>query len=68
MALTNEDLKSIEQMLDHQLDVKLAPMQTEIKELRTHVSEMKKDLRILARIAELDLIKQEKTFNWLTKD
>ena len=76
MALTKDDLLAIEEVVDRKLDekldlkldLKLAPIATNLKELRTDVSEMKKDLRILARIAQLDLIKQEKRLSFLTAD
>ena len=76
MALSKEDLQAIEEIvdrkldekLDQKLDLKLAPITTDLKELRGDVSEMKKDLKILARIAQLDLIKQEKRLSYLTAD
>jgi hypothetical protein len=76
MALTKEDLQAIEEIVDRKLDekldlkldLKLAPIAMDLKELRGDVSEMKKDLKILARIAQLDLIKQEKSLSYLTAD
>ena len=76
MALSKQDLQAIEEIvdrkldekLDQKLDLKLAPITTDLKELRGDVSEMKKDLKILARIAQLDLIKQEKRLSYLTAD
>jgi len=82
MALNKDDLRAIEQIvtkqLHVQLDQKLAPIKTDIADLRAgasemktaitadiadlrgDVSEMKKDLKILARMAQLDLIKKRK--------
>ena len=72
MALSKEDLQAIEEIvdrkLDEKLDLKLAPITMDLKELRGDVSEMKKDLKILARIGQLDLIKQEKRLSYLTAD
>jgi hypothetical protein len=76
MALNKDDLRAIEQIvtrqlhvqLDQKLDQKLAPIKTDIADLRGDVSEMKKDLKILARMAQLDLIKKEKRLSYLTED
>ncbi len=58
MALTKGDLQAIEEIVDRKLDekldlkldLKLAPITADLKELRGEVSEMKKDLKILASL------------------
>lgn len=47
MLLTNEDLLAISQVVDTRLDIRLKPMEQDIKELKGDVAVLKKDVAVL---------------------
>ena len=47
MILTNEDLLAISQVVDTRLDIRLKPIEQDIKELKSDVAVLKEDVTVL---------------------
>lgn len=47
MILTNEDLLAISQVVDTRLDIRLKPIEQDIKELKSDVAVLKEDVAVL---------------------
>lgn len=49
MILTNEDLLAISQVVDTRLDIRLKPIEQDIKELKSDVAVLKEDVSVLKK-------------------
>lgn len=59
MLLTNEDLLAISQVVDTRLDIRLKPMEQDIKELKEDVAVLKEDVADLKQ--DVAVLKEDVT-------